>query len=541
MMDTIGMVIEVSGLPDIEPNNSMIDRITMHFLRRSNKGGDVLTVIYPTSTEGQAYVVFESAEVPGVLEHSHLLEVESRFYPLEVKRVYQPQLDMSVEAFLNANLFSSQREILNLLDSHGFKVSETRSGQLHLQGSFLKLKLIHSKLMQLLAQETHLQRTTPSPYTNGYSKGPVSKYCPNDYESISKYTLRYNQTNGNSVYVGASSPSTAITSRSPEFPSSLPSFRMVSPPAGSSSFGGSCSSPSRFYDDSNTSSETPSPRQTEVSFPVEPDVFKYTMRFEKEFIKKMELDYSTHINHEDNSGVFTVKILGGAFEEAAKKLSYFMQDITSSLRTQEIDLNKLSDSQQRLIAHNIYMFKDIYKVLIWQEGHVIKVVGSSKDSYEVKQRLLGCEVDNPVPSQLVRSSHLRSSNSLPRQTTRTRMEDDRLNPDIVLQATTFSSTSPSHYLRDSQSGQDLQQDRGRQPSKPTAERSRPRSTSESRHKNKKTVDRSLPNDDQQDLTTPSGVKTSKQNPAPKGFSYFQIPGDIKSKFRKNQKSQISNV
>ncbi|XP_051949085.1 uncharacterized protein si:dkey-154b15.1 [Xyrauchen texanus] len=536
-MDTVGMVIEVSGLPDIEPNNSMIDRITMHFLKRSNMGADVLTVIYPTSTKGQAYVVFESAEVPGVLEHSHLLEAESRFYPLEVKRVHQPQLDMSAEAFLDANLFSSQREILNLLDNYGFKVSETRSGQLHLQGSFLKLKLIRSKLMQLLAQETHLQRTTPSPYTNGYSKGSESKYCPNDYESIPKSTSRYNHTNGNSVYVGASSPSTVITSRSPE----SPSFRTVSPLAGSSSSEGSFSSPSRLYEDSNTSWKTPSPRQTEVSFPVEPDVFKYTMRFEKEFINKIELEYSTRINVEEDSGVFTVKILGGAFDEAAKKLSYFMQDITSSLRTQQIDLNKLNDSQQRLITHNIYMFQDIYKVLIWQDGHVIKVVGSSKESYEVKQRLLGGEVDNPVPSQLVRNAHLRRSNSLPRQTTRTRMEDDRPNPDIVLQATTFSSSSPSHYPRDSQSGRDLQQDRGRQPSKPTAERGRRRSTSESRHKNKKTVDRSLPNDDQQDLITPSGVKTFKQKPVPKFLSFFQNPGDIKSKLRKNQKSQISSV
>lgn len=56
------MVIEVNGLPDNYPENMMIDKLTMHFLRRSNKGGDVLTVIYPTSNKGQAYVVFESPE-----------------------------------------------------------------------------------------------------------------------------------------------------------------------------------------------------------------------------------------------------------------------------------------------------------------------------------------------------------------------------------------------------------------------------------------------------------------------------------------------
>lgn len=56
------MVIEVNGLPDNYPENMIIDKLTMHFLRRSNKGGEVLTVIYPTSNKGQAYVVFESAE-----------------------------------------------------------------------------------------------------------------------------------------------------------------------------------------------------------------------------------------------------------------------------------------------------------------------------------------------------------------------------------------------------------------------------------------------------------------------------------------------
>lgn len=60
-MDFMGMVIEVNGIPDYpsSKSSSMIDKLTMHFLRRSNNGEDVLTVIYPTSIKGQAYVVFE--------------------------------------------------------------------------------------------------------------------------------------------------------------------------------------------------------------------------------------------------------------------------------------------------------------------------------------------------------------------------------------------------------------------------------------------------------------------------------------------------
>lgn len=63
-MDFMGMVIEVNGIPDYpsSKSSSMIDKLTMHFLRRSNNGEDVLTVIYPTSIKGQAYVVFEPPE-----------------------------------------------------------------------------------------------------------------------------------------------------------------------------------------------------------------------------------------------------------------------------------------------------------------------------------------------------------------------------------------------------------------------------------------------------------------------------------------------
>lgn len=63
-MDFAGMVIEVNGIPDypISRSSRMIDKLTMHFLRRSNNGQDVLRVIYPTSIKGQAYVVFEPSE-----------------------------------------------------------------------------------------------------------------------------------------------------------------------------------------------------------------------------------------------------------------------------------------------------------------------------------------------------------------------------------------------------------------------------------------------------------------------------------------------
>lgn len=57
-----GRTIEVCGVPDILPSDRTVDKLTIHFLRPRNGGGEVLRVIYPTSTKGQAFVVFELSE-----------------------------------------------------------------------------------------------------------------------------------------------------------------------------------------------------------------------------------------------------------------------------------------------------------------------------------------------------------------------------------------------------------------------------------------------------------------------------------------------
>ncbi|ROK35667.1 RNA-binding protein 43 [Anabarilius grahami] len=512
------MVIEVNGLPDNYPQNMIIDKLTMHFLRRSNKGGDVLTVIYPTSNKGQAYVVFESAEVPGVLQHTHVLIVESQFYPLDIKKVHQPQLDMPAEAFLDMNMFSSHRKIQELIHSHGFQVSETSPGQLHLQGSFLKLKLIYPKLVQFLVQETHPQRGTPSHYTNGYSSvSRAEKSDSSDYESRSNFTSRRSHNNGNSVYAEGRSTSSEITSRSTESQYRQAFLQNASLLDRSSSTESPFSSPSRIYEDSRTSAQQrnpSSPRQNEESIPVESDVWKYIMHCKEDFINKIKSDHHTHINPKVESGVVMVKISGGNFREAAKELSELMQEITDSVRTQEIDMNACDESQKRDIIQKALRIQKIYNVLIREEGNIIKVLGSSKDSYEAKQKLLGRDVDIAPPKHMERNI-LRRSSSLPRQKTRARMENldvDQIPGDVC--ATTVSSSSASHSQTDSQSQQEAQKERGRQPSKSTAHR-RSQSGSRLQHRNQKSAKQEPSAYVQQDLTPSSGVQTSKQGSLPK--------------------------
>ncbi|XP_016321685.1 uncharacterized protein LOC107672831 [Sinocyclocheilus anshuiensis] len=526
------MVIEVNGLPDEYPNNKMIDKLTMHFLRPSNNGGEVLIVIYPTSNKGQAYVVFES-EVPRVLDHKHVLELDSQFYPLDVKKIHQPKFDMPAEAFLDVSMFYSQKRIRNLLHSHGFDVSETSSGQLHLQGTFLNLKRIHPKLMHLLAQETHSQRSTPSQCTNGFSSDSVFRAVSSDYESRSYSTSRHSHNNGHSVYAAGRNPDSGINSRSPESPNRQALMQAASPLDVSSSTESSFSSPTRSYEDSSISARQRNPsshRKTEDSFPVDPFVFKYVMHFKKDFIEKIQSDHQTHINHVDDSGVVIVKLSGGSCEEAGKELREFMQNITSSLRTQEIDLHKLNSSRRRHITEKAYSFQKIYNVLIREENDILKVVGSSKDSYDAKEKLLGQEASIALPRHFLSHNFLRCSSSLPRQKTRHREENPDLGgiPDAVY-TTTVSSSSASHSRTDSQLQPEVQQERGRKSSKSSAQCGRAHSASRLQHKNESRVNQEPSAYDEQDLTPPKEVQTSKQGYIPKIMAALTPKRKIKFK------------
>ncbi len=424
------------------------------------------------------------------------------------------QFDMPAEAFLDVSRFFSQREIRDLLHSHGFQVSETSTGQLHLQGTFLNLKRIHPKLMHLLAEDNHSQRSTPLQYTNGLSTDSVFRAVSSDYESRSHSTSRHSHNNSHSVNAAGRNPPSGINSRSPESPNSQALMQAASPLDVSSSTESSFSSPTRSYEDSSTSVQQQNPsshRKTEDSFHVELDVFKYGMHFKESFIDKIESDYHTKVNHEDDSGVVKVKLLGGACEEAAKKLSKFMQEMNSSLRTHEIDLKQLDRSQRKYITEKAYSYQDLYTVLIRQEGNIIKVVGSSKDSYEAKEKLLGREVDNTSPRHFAKNS-LRRSSSLPRQKTMTREDTDLGRSPDAMYATTVTSSSASHSRTDSQLQPEVQQERDRKSSKSSAQRGRAQSVSRLEHKNQSRVNQEPSANDEQDLTPSNEVQISKRKP-----------------------------
>ncbi|KAJ7991898.1 hypothetical protein DPEC_G00288640 [Dallia pectoralis] len=157
-----GTAVEVLGVPgNLLSPDRMIDKLTIHFLRPRNGGGEVLEVAFPTSSSRRAVVVFEMPEVAAsVLQHIQVLEVEGQHFPLQVWRTDRPEFDMPVKATLDVTMFSSD-DVWRLLKSHGFQVTGRGPGLLLVHGSFLKLRDVKAQLQQLLTRETHHSRHTP--------------------------------------------------------------------------------------------------------------------------------------------------------------------------------------------------------------------------------------------------------------------------------------------------------------------------------------------------------------------------------------------
>lgn len=57
-----GIVVEVLGVPNILASDRMVDKLTIHFLRPRNGGGEVQRVLFPSDSPGQAFVIFEEPE-----------------------------------------------------------------------------------------------------------------------------------------------------------------------------------------------------------------------------------------------------------------------------------------------------------------------------------------------------------------------------------------------------------------------------------------------------------------------------------------------
>ncbi|NXP75992.1 IN35 protein, partial [Ramphastos sulfuratus] len=78
-----GRTVRVQGFPTELPPDRVADKLTIHFLRSRNGGGEIADVqVLPGAC---ALITFEAPEVAQrILQAEHVLSVEGRRYPLEV-------------------------------------------------------------------------------------------------------------------------------------------------------------------------------------------------------------------------------------------------------------------------------------------------------------------------------------------------------------------------------------------------------------------------------------------------------------------------
>ncbi|XP_069791065.1 RNA-binding protein 43-like isoform X2 [Narcine bancroftii] len=153
--------IVVSGFPeDVFPSTVMVDKLTIHFLRPRNGGGEVESVIYPTDIMGSAYITLEKKEVvDSILRRDQQIFEDKelrRKYPLKIS---QNIVDVfsSVSVDLDSSIFEKNQELNKFLSelqsSHKIlQFSKRPDGRLHIKGSFSALKKLRRELQKRIGE-----------------------------------------------------------------------------------------------------------------------------------------------------------------------------------------------------------------------------------------------------------------------------------------------------------------------------------------------------------------------------------------------------
>ncbi|KAL2080471.1 hypothetical protein ACEWY4_024264 [Coilia grayii] len=438
-----GITIEVCGVPDLLPADRTVDKLTIHFLRPRNGGGEVVRVIYPTSAKGQAFVVFELKEVAArVASSKQTLDIDGQRFPLTVGIVDRAEVDLPVQATLDLNKFSDPSEVRQLLRKHYFNVSELSSGKVLLEGTFLSLRAVRAQLCRLLQQGT--EHSTNRERSVSASSGTVHDVCPKKSTTLphvngthgcgddwthTNSSQRHLSTGSSSVSRSPLGYDSSSASSDQSLSSSHRSRERVRSYHGnhSHSLQNSDTHQSLFPSDTLTSKpplqrRTLSARETypmEISFQVDTDVFRYTCSFRKDLVDNILKSYGVEVTLYADSGITTLTLKGKDCETAKQKLQDLINQTSIPLRTQEILLTELSHDEAVQIAKRIQMYKDVYNVLVRQSGNSVVIIGSSEDSYEMKQRLLGKSVDLLGSARIGRGTErgprMTRSSSLPKQ------------------------------------------------------------------------------------------------------------------------------
>lgn len=291
------------------------------------------------------------------------------------------QMDFPVEATVRLSEFQDEGAVVEILRTHGFKLDTGRTQAVRVQGSFSQLRAAKARLDQLLNAQN--QNSVCSSPCHPVSSGAIPK---NDCNNRSRYKP---------THASASPPCTSASSVSGEsyhHPAS-PQHRAASSP-----------SPERRG----------SVGHRRESFVVEADVYKYADQLRREDISRILMTHGARMGVDEGDESVQINLEGMDVGAAAGKLQSFLNDLSRSLRTQEVPLHNMAP-RGKAVLQGIRKQGNIHdSVLVCEMNDRLHLIGPSGESYQLKQRLLGKPADQSgrTGRTLDRSSWMRSS-SLP--------------------------------------------------------------------------------------------------------------------------------
>ncbi|XP_038664813.1 uncharacterized protein LOC119972346 isoform X2 [Scyliorhinus canicula] len=166
MMSQIPKKIQVLNVPKAIPVPRMLNKLTIHFQKPSNGGGEVLDVEYPTSVNNVAYIVFtKEKDANNVLKQEHVLQIEKKTYKLEVREVEKglhnadsEQVIQFVTTALDTRHFPKEKA-LQLIFRHDLEIVHSSGCIVEVKGSFPSLRKLRSDLMDLIHHSSPQQVT----------------------------------------------------------------------------------------------------------------------------------------------------------------------------------------------------------------------------------------------------------------------------------------------------------------------------------------------------------------------------------------------
>ncbi|CAJ1083128.1 uncharacterized protein si:dkey-154b15.1 [Xyrichtys novacula] len=307
-------------------------------------------------------------------------------YPLAVKPSDHDEMDLPVEATVHLSSFSNKTEARNILKSHGFELKDLSSDQVRVKGSFLKLQAAKASL-EKLRSKTDIPPDTYSPVLSG-----ATSKC-------------FNHTASARGRSGSRNKSPLASPSSPKAPS----------PVAYGSTKNSRVSPDYRGPFTPGPDQSGSFQPERESFLVDTDVFEYAKKLRKKDIDLILENHNVIMKDSDiTEESCSITLMGKNAKTAAGKLQNLLCDLNKSLRTQEVPLKDM-DHEGRALWERIRKNENLHNsVLVSQTTDKLHLIGSSKESYDLKQRLLGEPVGNSGRTGRTheRNSRLRSS-SLP--------------------------------------------------------------------------------------------------------------------------------